>query len=102
VTEHELQAEVVKEARRLGLWVRYSVDSRRVTEVEHGRGFPDLEIWGARELLVAEIKTEGGMLSGDQKKWRYKIEADGIGWRTWRPANLERGHIEIELRRLAG
>jgi VRR-NUC domain-containing protein len=102
VTESELQKEIVGRARRLGLFVRYSVDSRRITDLEHGRGFPDLEIWGARELLVAEVKTEGALLSGDQRKWRYRIEQAGIGFRVLRPAQLASGAVDIELRRLAG
>lgn len=102
MTEHELQAEVLAIARRLGLWTRHVPDSRRILLLEQGRGFPDLEVWGTRELMVVELKTEGAQLSADQRKWRYRIEQAGTGFRVFRPAQLRTGVIETELRRLAG
>lgn len=102
MTEHELQEEVFGLCRRLDLWVMYSPDSKRVHELKLGAGKPDLLIWGPRELMAVELKTEGGQLSSDQRKWKYRIERAGIGYRTWRPFNHDHHHIEVELRRLAG
>jgi hypothetical protein len=99
VNEHQLQAEVLKLCDRMHLRVLAIPDSRRIL---HGRGWPDLTIVGPRELIFAELKSEGGQLSREQKQCRLALEMTGHYYTVWRPVDLERGHVELELRRLAG
>ena len=101
MTERELELEVLAIAKGLRLMVRRVPDSRRIIEVQLGRGFPDLEILGPHALLFAELKTEGGILSRDEKRWRYALEAAGQRYVVWRPQHLVNHHVELELRQLA-
>jgi hypothetical protein len=99
VNEHELQAAVLRLCDRLQLKVLALPDSKRIT---HGRGWPDLTIAGPREVMFAELKSAGGQLSKEQRVLKYALEATGHYYAVWRPLDLQRGHIEIELRRVAG
>ena len=101
MTEKELEIEVLAIAKGLRLMVRRVPDSRRITHVELGRGFPDLEILGPHRLMFAELKTEGGQLSRDEKRWRYALEAAGQRYVVWRPQHLRHRDIEAELRLMA-
>lgn len=98
MTETELKTQTIAIALRLGLMVLEIPDSRRL---KVGLGYPDLTFFGPREVLYAELKTEGGKLSRDQQRWRYRLLQAGWQWRLWRPCHLKNGEIELELRRIA-
>lgn len=98
MTEEQLQADVLELCGRYGLIVLAIPDSRRIV---HGKGWPDLVIAGYHSLLFAELKTEGGRLSSDQRAWRWKLLAAGMRWVLWRPCHLASGEIETELRAIA-
>ncbi|GAA4117513.1 hypothetical protein GCM10022215_18270 [Nocardioides fonticola] len=57
-------------------------DSRRSVA-----GFPDLAILGPRELVVAELKTNKGRTTPEQRAWLTGLEAAGIRAFLWRPAD---------------
>jgi hypothetical protein len=97
VTEEELQARVIALAWRTGLLVFHS----GIPWHDIGRGFPDLVIIGPRGVLFAELKSAAGKLSAEQKEWRRGITGAGLQWRLWRPAHLNNGHVESELKEIA-
>ena len=72
-------------------------DSRR----SFGRGFPDLVISGVRGTLFAELKTNGGSLTPDQRHWGSLLQKGGERWLIWRPRDLQAGIIEKALDEIA-
>ena len=93
MTEAELLAAVLERCEQLGLAVLHIPDSRMI---RHGKGWPDLFILGRHEL-AAELKDKEGQMSREQIRWRYRIQAAGIPFSVWRPADLESGLIKSEL-----
>lgn len=99
-TEDDFQNKVMELAIRLHWQVQHN---SKVQEIRNGRtfwrtankghnGFPDLVIAKAGRVIHAELKTETGRLSDEQKKWR---DALGETWRLWRPSDWPA--IEKEL-----
>ena len=93
MTEAELLAAVLERCEQLGLAVLHIPDSRKLT---HGKGWPDLFITG-HLVLAAELKDANGRLSREQIRWRYRLQAAGVLFRVWRPADLESGAINFDL-----
>lgn len=96
VTEGQFQEDVILLARRLTVLAYHTYDSRRASA-----GFPDLVLAGRHGLIFAELKTEGGHLSGRQRNWKWMLTAAGADWQLWRPADWLSGRIETEIRRIA-
>lgn len=94
MTERELQEHVRTICAQLGLYHYHTHDSRRSQ-----RGFPDSFIMHRRSgrILFAELKTQTGQLSSEQKAVSYSLIAGGHDWRLWRPAELTSGHIARTL-----
>lgn len=63
-------------------------------------GWPDVVIIG-HGMLFRELKSEDGPVKASQSATGRRIEAAGGNWAVWRPADLESGRIQRELRRLA-
>jgi hypothetical protein len=99
MTEPELRQLVVAEATRLGVRTRYIPDSREVTGE---RGWPDLELLGPGGFAYAELKSETGELSEDQRECIGMLEAADIRVFIWRPCDRLSGAITRGLRRVAG
>jgi len=53
-----------------------------------GAGFPDLVLVRER-VIYAEIKTNRGVLSDEQKIWRDMLLAAGEEWYVWKPKDFE-------------
>jgi hypothetical protein len=54
------------------------------------RGFPDLVLVKPGRLVVAELKSEAGRLSPDQRAWLALFRAvPGVEVYEWRPADWE-------------
>lgn len=98
MTENELLEQLLERARQRGIYARHVPDSRRVLGM---RGFPDLVLAGPKGFLVAELKSEGGQLARDQTRWRYRLQANAIAWKLWRPGDLDNGLIGFELDSIA-
>ncbi len=83
MSEKQFQAEVERIAARCG-WVSFhDRDSRR-----NDAGFPDLLL--IRERIVwAELKSEHGKVSADQRRFLYGLLAAGQEVYIWRPADLD-------------
>lgn len=85
MTEAQLLAAVRQLARLRGWRCYHTHDSRRSEP-----GFPDLVLVhaGHRRLVFAELKTETGRLSAEQRAWLADLDAVGAEAHVWRPADL--------------
>jgi hypothetical protein len=99
VTEADFQATVIKLAQYLGWKVahfrgvrvlRANGSIRYQTPVQgDGRGFPDLVLVRRKRLIFAELKSEKGVLSPEQKEWLEAVEAGGGEAYTWRVHDMD-------------
>lgn len=92
VTEKSLQATITQLCDLLGIDWYHTYDARR-----SNRGWPDLAMVG-QKFIVRELKTDRGELSDDQVRWGKRLQAAGVDWAVWRPADLWSGRIEHELK----
>lgn len=66
----------------MGWLVFHAHDSRRSPP-----GFPDLVLCRRERLILAETKTEHGVVRADQKRWLAALEqVPGITVAVWRPS----------------
>ena len=91
VTERSLQAAVTDLLDLLGIAWYHTYDSRR-----SNKGWPDLAICG-RKFMLRELKNANGELTHDQVRWGQRLQAAGVDWAVWRPADLWSGRIQREL-----
>jgi hypothetical protein len=94
MTEAELQLEVEAMCDHLGLWHYHTANS-----IGSDKGWPDLVITG-RGILFRELKSSGGIVSGDQALVGWKLKAARQDWAVWRPRDLFNGTIERQLREI--
>ena len=80
--EKDLMALVIREARRLGWRVYHTHDSRRSEP-----GFPDLCMVRGGRVVYAELKSERGKLTAEQKRWLEDLRGAGQEAYMWRPAD---------------
>lgn len=88
-SEAEFQAAVVQLAETCGwtvMHVRRSVvrDGRWATATSIA-GWPDLTILGHGQAIFAELKTDRGRLTADQRHVLDQLRAAGLDTRVWRP-----------------
>jgi hypothetical protein len=83
MTEREWQTQVVEAARLLGWSVYHTHDSRRSEP-----GWPDLALVRDR-LVMAELKTDTGRVSDDQRRWLDMLDAAGVETYLWRPKDMD-------------
>ena len=56
-----------------------------------GRGAPDLLICNESRVITAELKTESGQLSFEQRRWAKELnQASTHSYYLWRPRDAER------------
>ena len=102
MTEDHLQTAVIDMAHLFGLKVAHFRPAqirpgKWVTPVQaDGKGFPDLVIAGPGGVLFRELKSAAGTLSAEQRMWLHALKSADVG--VWRPADLQSGRIEQELR----
>lgn len=53
------------------------------------KGFPDMVLVKDGKLVFAELKTETGRVSPEQKEWLAKLSATGCECFVWRPSMWE-------------
>jgi hypothetical protein len=99
MTEAELQEQVRLMCAQLGLYHYHPHDSRR-----SAAGWPDSVIISqrTRRIIFRELKTERGILTGEQKRVGYLLVAAGEDWAVWKPHDLYDGSIQHELVELSG
>ncbi len=105
VPEHVFQRQVVDLARMLG-WtvnhVRRSLGGRKQGWVTATtlKGWPDLTLLRPPRVIFAELKSDVGRVSPEQRELLALIEqCPGVEVRVWRPADLDT--IAADLRRRA-
>lgn len=96
MTEAELLRAVTAKCEEWGLWAYHNHGYKTATQ----KGFPDLVIIG-HGALFRELKSDDGPLKLYQSEVGRRMEAAGLNWSVWRPADLESGRIQAELRKLA-
>ena len=74
MTETEFQNAVIEAACRFGYLCYHTHNSRRSAP-----GFPDLVLAKNGAVLIAELKTDTGVVTTDQKAWL--LAAHGVIWR---------------------
>ena len=109
MTEAELQAAVIETA-RLFKWRVHHVkpartpDGKYLTRIAGDPGFPDLVLARDGFVIFAELKSEGGRLSRDQRAWLTALgdDPDVVRCETavyvWRPSSWQDGTIVGVLR----
>jgi hypothetical protein len=98
-TEAQFQAAVIDVARLHGWRVHHARPARTAagwrTPITGDVGFPDLVLAHPRRgLIIAEIKTQTGRLSGDQEAWLIALSAatrrqERVRVCLWRPSDWE-------------
>lgn len=89
-SEASFQTAVIGLAQALGWRVahfRTSLNQRGAYQTAvagDGKGFPDLVLVRDR-VVFAELKTDIGSMSPDQKLWGAALQAAGVEWHLWRP-----------------
>lgn len=97
MSEDDLTDQILDLAAGFGWTLTYHVpDSRRVSAA----GFPDwvLANPGQRRVIYAELKSETGRLSPEQRRWLDVLTDSGHEAHIWRPRDLLNGHIRDSLR----
>ena len=85
LTEKEMQANIVREAKALGWQVHSTWNA-----MHSPAGYPDLTLVRDGKLLFFELKTAIGVVSEAQKEWLYGLaKVAGVGVMLVRPDNLE-------------
>lgn len=83
LSERDWQGQVLDLAKLQG-WAWYHThDSRRSPA-----GFPDLVLCRDR-LILAELKTDSGRLTRDQRQWLARLADAGAEAYVWRPRDFE-------------
>ena len=84
--EADLDAAVVKEAKRCG-WLTYHTRNSRKSEA----GFPDRVLVRGNRVIFAELKSATGRLTAAQETWREALQAVGgnVVYRVWHPADWQ-------------
>lgn len=82
ISEKAWQRLIIDTAQKCGWMCFHTYDSRKTT----GKGFPDLVMVKDR-VVWAELKTQRGRLTADQKRWRYALLAAGEEYHLWRPSD---------------
>lgn len=93
LSEIGLQQYAVALIGHFGLQHLHIPDSLRVSVP----GWPDLVIWGGKELLARELKRQGETLSDSQRLVAAGLLTSGVNFRLWQPSDLYRGTIERQL-----
>lgn len=93
MTEAQLQAALVDAARLLGWRVAHFMPAQnsrggwRTPVAYDGAGFPDLVLVRER-LVIAELKSDKGRLSGQQTVWLDRFRRAGVETYIWRPKDF--------------
>ena len=104
MSEAVLQQRVQELATMLGWWWWHAPDNRPIrtktgrTYVQNVRaGWPDLVLLRGPHMLLAELKTQSGRLSPDQREVHTRLAATGHAVHVWRPLDLLDGTIAAVL-----
>lgn len=96
MSEAELQESVRALCRQFGLLYYHAHDSRRSPA-----GFPDVVAVGPGGVLWAELKSQRGTLTAEQRRWGSRLTRAGQSWYVLRPVDLTGGTVRRLLLALA-
>lgn len=82
MTEASFQGAVLEYAALCGWLAYHTYDSRH-----SAKGFPDLVLVRDNRLIFAELKTDTGRVSPDQREWLDALLGAGAEVHIWRPAD---------------
>lgn len=82
MSEKQLQAAIIELATFRGFLYYHPHDSRRSVP-----GWPDLCLCRGDRLIFAELKSERGKVTPDQRMWLQALERTGAETYLWRPAD---------------
>lgn len=94
-TEAEHQAQVIELAHLLGwhhLHVRRSIGKGRTwVTATNVVGWPDLLLWHEqqRRVIAAELKSEKGTVTDEQRQVLDSLAAAGLETHVWRPSDMD-------------
>ena len=92
ISEKEFQAQVVELAETFGWLVYHTYDSRRSQ-----RGFPDLTMVRRDRVVFAELKSDTGQPTIEQRLWMGALSETGrVECYCWRPGDWDA--VEATLR----
>jgi hypothetical protein len=92
MSESQLQAAVTDLCGYRGIWWYHAHQPQH-----DNAGFPDLVLLGPNGALFRELKKATGKLSGAQLDVGLRMDAAGLDWALWKPADLHSGRIQREL-----
>lgn len=100
-TEVQFQQAVIEAAQLHGWTVAHFRPARtqqgwRTPVQADGKGFPDLVLVATGRVVFAELKSDRGRLTDDQKIWWERLRTAGAEVYVWRPRDWP--HIEKTLR----
>lgn len=84
ITEKQFQAQVIELAQRLG-WATHHT----WTQIHSPAGFPDIVAARGPRLLVAELKSEKGRLTAEQRDWLARFRVTGTEAYLWKPSDWD-------------
>lgn len=94
--ERFFQAQIIELARILGYRVahfRPAQNARgdwRTPVAADGKGFPDLVLTGRGKVIFAELKTDSGVLTAEQKEWIQALRDAGHAHvYVWKPKHMD-------------
>ncbi len=101
-TSYDLQREVLSLLQRHGFLrahFRAAIDrsGNWTTPFTGDKGFPDIAATDGTDVLFAELKSERGRLTEDQKTWIGLLKTTTAAVHVWRPSDLMDGRIERTL-----
>lgn len=102
MTEDELLRAVLDLCRLRGVLAHHCRPARLAdgtwrTPIQGDKGFPDLVIVGARGVLFRELKSQGGVFTGEQAQWFRRLTNAGQDVAAWRPSDMASGRIPREI-----
>lgn len=97
ITEKQWQAQIDGLLKLQGYKAYHVYDSRRTEP-----GFPDVIALNPKtgDILVAELKTERGVLTPKQIAWLEWFDMCGITAHVWRPSDIDKviAHVATKVR----
>ena len=93
-SEADFMAQVIEVAHLLGWRVAHFRPARtahgwRTPVAADGQGWPDLFMVRRDRSIAAELKSDKGKLTDDQRVWLDALEAAGIEVHSWRPSDFD-------------
>ena len=102
MTENDLLRAVIELAQAAGYRVHHqrpgmTRKGKWVSAIQGNPGWPDLVICGKGRFIVAELKSERGIASPDQRHWIHRLLEAQIEVHLWRPSHWTDGTIAKAL-----